>query len=794
VPKTTGNSPRAVARVLYICSLNNLYRPVVRAGHILLQPQRAMSAIVKQIENILQKELVQEPSRNGDPLANLMPAKNKTLRYALDDEGHLVGLNLAGAAINDTVWKKLIALPGLTEHLRGLNLRGNELTEFPFPETGGLRRLEQLRLAENKIRNFSLPKGMNSLRDLDLEENPLISPPPDVVKLGKQEILKWLTDTGKRPVLEAKVMFIGDSNYGKTHLIEMLLHQEIKRTITTTHGIERCRMRDASTPDGPIRLNIWDLGGQQFMRSTHQFFFTERTLYVLVTVARRERKDLNHWLQLVKEIGGDAPVLVVINKTDLDEHDIDREPLRRAYPNIVGFVRTAVFDNLEKNVVAINTIRELEEKIHQTVSSPDIMPSVFVEQRPEWFAVKKDLESMNVDYISYEKYRQLKHVKDLDDDEKRTNLKQLASLGTVVSFVDDPRLLDTHVINPQWIMDGVYTLINDTTVKDIARGKFNFSDLERLLPARRYPGEKFPFLVDLMEKFKLCYPVGRDRTTFLLPDLFSDIEPADVWPAESNGLKMRFNYGSFPPDLFMAQFIVESYASIVDDKRWRSGVVVSNQRCTAIVRRAFSDEHIELEVVGPEKERRGYLHELLAIFRKLHAPFENLEVEREIPYESVWLNYDHLLTFEEENKPFFHPVLRKDIPVSAVLDGYERPEKIDSLAEILSRIENNTLLLIHLGEKHSRILEQLSNNELNRNYLFETLEKGLDEISKKLPANDPLVQQTKVFKTAPDLKTKIKLGVNLLFFSLEKEISWDMKAVFKQIAADMKNGHIFTKS
>lgn len=42
---------------------------------------------------------------------------------------------------------------------------------------------------------------------------------------------------------------------------------------------------------------------------------------------------------------------------------------------------------------------------------------------------KKDLEDMKEEYISYEKYRQLQHVKTLPEDEKRLNLKQLASLA-----------------------------------------------------------------------------------------------------------------------------------------------------------------------------------------------------------------------------------------------------------------------------------------------------------------------------------------------------------------------------
>lgn len=759
-----------------------------------------MTELIKQIENILRLKLHPAPVRDGDPLAAVMPFKEKYPKYALDKAGNLIGLNLAKTGLTDEKWQKILDLPGLSAHLRALNLNENGLTAFPFPEGTGLRKLEILHLAENKLTEFALPDGMDALTDLELEENPLKSPPPDVVALGKSEILKWLKDTGKRPVLEAKVMFIGDSNYGKTHLIEMLLHQKITRKITTTHGIERCRMEDALSKEGPIRLNVWDLGGQRFMRSTHQFFFTERTLYVLVTVARRERKDLNHWLQLVHEIGDDAPVLVVINKTDLDEHDIDREALRREYPNIRDFVRTAVYDNPEKGVVALDTIQKLQSRIHEIVADKKEMPSVFVEQRPEWFIVKKELESMKEEYISFEAYRRIKHIESLSEEEKYLNLKQLASLGTVVSFVDDPRLADTHVINPQWIMDGVYTLINDAEVKDKRRGEFSFADLKRLLPLKRYPAEKYPFLVELMEKFKLCYPVRGRKDTFLLPDLFPDIEPAGVWPEEDKGLQFRFNYGNFPPDLFMAQFIVERYADIVDEKRWRSGVVVSDRRCKAIVRRAFSNEYIEIEVVGPEKQRRGYLHELLGVFRELHRPFENLKVTREIPFESVWLNYDHLLKYEERKQLYFHPELDKEIPVSEVLDGYAQPEERGKLDEQLDRIEKkldmvaeDTDFLKKLGKHQTAILQQLNDDEKARNTLFSTIQKGLDELSRKLPADDPLLPKVRKFKTEPDVKTKIKLGLNLLLFAVETEVAWDMKDVFRQIVRDMKNGHIFTK-
>ena len=760
-----------------------------------------MNHLIKEIEGILEPlKLHLAPTRvDGDQLAAVMAFKDNYPKYTLDPAGNIVGLNLARTALTDKKWQAILELPGLAEGLQALNLSENALTTFQFPPGDGLRKLASLHLAQNKIKEFLLPAGMDLLGALNLEENPLESPPPDVMALEQVEILKWLRNKNKRPVLEAKVMFIGDSNYGKTHLIEMLLHQAITREITTTHGIERCRMKDAVSEQGPIRLNVWDLGGQQFMRSTHQFFFTERTLYVLITVARRERKDLNHWLQLIHEIGGDAPVLVVINKTDLDEHDIDREPLRREYPNIKDFVRTAVYDNSRRKVFALETIQDLQNKIHEIVADKEAMPSVFVEQRPEWFTVKEELENMAQEYISYEEYRRLEHIKSLPEDEKRVNLRQLASLGTVVSFVDDPRLADTHVINPQWIMDGVYMLINDVEVKDKQHGKFTFADLKRLLPVDRYPMEKYVFLVELMEKFKLCYPVR--KYIFLLPDLFSDIEPIDVWPEEQKGLRFRFDYGSFPPDLFMAQFIVERYADILDQKRWRSGVVVSDGYCTAIVRRAFSNELIEIEVVGPENQRRTYLHELLAVFRELHRPFPNLKVVREIPFEDVWLNYDHFLKYEERKmQGYFHAELDKEIPVSEVLDGYKRPdergklgEQLDRVEKILNLVAEDTTYLKDLGVNQIVVLKQLNEDHELREVIFAKIQQGLDELAIKLPANNLIVQEAKKFKTEADVKTKVKLGLHLLFLSLETEVSWDMKDVFRQIAQDMKNGHVFIK-
>lgn len=56
------------------------------------------------------------------------------------------------------------------------------------------------------------------------------------------------------------------------------------------------------------------------MRSTHRFFLTARSLYLLVLEDRREDDhSVRDWLKTIRNRGADSPILVVINKSDEGE-------------------------------------------------------------------------------------------------------------------------------------------------------------------------------------------------------------------------------------------------------------------------------------------------------------------------------------------------------------------------------------------------------------------------------------------------------------------------------------------
>jgi len=578
---------------------------------------------------------------------------------------------------------------GKLSELFVLNLENNQLTIVP--ETiGKLSNLELLLLSGNQLTTIpdSIEK-LTKLRKLDLSRNKF-EVGSEIYKLPPQEqiqeILKWqrAQQAGTlQPIHEAKVIFIGESNYGKTHLIELLEKGEIKRKIKTTHGIERSQI-NIPYKDKEIRLNIWDLGGQEFMRSTHQFFFSERTLYVLVTLARKERNELNHWLKLANQLGNKAPVLVVINKIDLDPHDLDRKSLERDYPNIIGFARTCIYDC--KDAKAADSIDELKKKIIATVSDKELMPGVFEQRPPDWFMVKKELEKLEEDgkdFITYKEYQELKFIKDLPEDERKSNLKLLSMIGAVVSFVDDPRLIDTNVINPQWIMDGVYAIINDPIVKDKSRGRLHIKDLERILDKKKFPKARHAYLLELMKKFNLCYGAKDQRDIYLIPDLFVDAEPDIEWDS-SKSMHFRYNYDDFPPDAFITRFIVEMHQDIVDEQRWRSGVYISNGSCSAKVYQAYRKNFIHVEIQGNEMERRSYLYAIREGFRKLHEPFPEMNIREQVTYKDVWLNYKTLEKLEKQNKPYYHVDLEEDLPVTGILNGYTSSHERKGTLQIIN--------------------------------------------------------------------------------------------------------------
>ena len=83
-----------------------------------------------------------------------------------------------------------------------------------------------------------------------------------------------------------------------------------------------------------------------------------------------------------------------------------------------------------------------------------------IEWAESWFDVKTKLEKMSCNFITYEEYRNICLEENVGDKSSQNTLVDfLNDLGVIVHF-KDISLLDTHVLEPKWITEGVYKIIN----------------------------------------------------------------------------------------------------------------------------------------------------------------------------------------------------------------------------------------------------------------------------------------------------------------------------------------------
>jgi ADP-ribosylation factor-like protein 2 len=114
---------------------------------------------------------------------------------------------------------------------------------------------------------------------------------------------------------EMRLLMLGLDNAGKTTVVKQLKGEEV-RSVSPTLGFDICTMIY-----GEYTLNIWDVGGQQTIRSYWRNYFeaTDAIIWVVdsADVSRMEicRRELETVLQEERLAG--ASLLVLANKQDL---------------------------------------------------------------------------------------------------------------------------------------------------------------------------------------------------------------------------------------------------------------------------------------------------------------------------------------------------------------------------------------------------------------------------------------------------------------------------------------------
>ncbi len=750
----------------------------------------------------------------------------------------MTGLSLYDCKIKNLnrIISPLKKLTNLTE----LDLSSNQLSDIsPLKE---LTNLTDLFLRKNPIEE--LPSWIVDFKgDLHWEsftikfigdddaygvtfyDNPLKTPPVEIVKQGKEAVRNYfeqLKKQGKDNIYEAKLMLVGEPGSGKTTLMNLLFDKNFpvpNKKQKSTLGIEVRQNWGFSIDDKKdFKAHIWDFGGQQIQYMLHQFFLTSDCLYVLMAEKRRELANFDYWLNIINILGKNSPVVTLFNEINIDtiaSFIYDEKKYKNLFPELS-------LQRLDVNLAAIGDGR-FEALLHTIKKQLSRLELVGKEVPARWVDIRKELEKRRTKkHIHINEYFEICRKFEIEQEaDQMLILRYFHLLGIVLHFCEDENLCDTLFLDPNWTVDAIYSVLANKEIEK-SNGFIKKSDIDKIWSDKGYEFDERAKLLQLMlkDKFELCYEYDKRKNHYIIPDLL----PKELKnePELNQGTLLRFvmTYDYLPAPI-ISRLMLRLKNDIVDGQQWKYGMILDNKEfgCQAKIKADESNKRIDITVQGEFLCKRQYFSAIRHNIYDINKDFENLEVQEFIPlpgFPDLLVEYKELLGYERAGRDeYFVGKLGKSFSVSEMLDSViskaerakqyqsfpacdfdekmerrfdELKDKLDNTTQsILNKIEKEnrsavSIILSKLDESEKRVVdlifEKIKENKISEMEIYEVLlgvKQGIEQIkAKKIEGND--ADQIKRIDVAlnetKELSSKFKLTIPIipLFFNFEQEI------------------------
>ena len=685
----------------------------------------------------------------------------------------LLWLDLRDNQISDISFLK-----GLKQ-LLWLNLRENQISDISFLKD--LKQLKWLYLSNNKIKDIHVLRylkcietvdlNMNEIKELpswitnlepsitgdsycgrgmiSVSDNPIIKPPIEIVRRGREAIKNYfdsLVSKKKVKLNEVKVLLVGEGMSGKTSLLKQFQGLPFDKNESQTHGInvaslptQKLEGLDNSNELKNYYIHFWDFGGQEIMHASHQFFLSKRSLYILVIDSRTDSKKY-HWLKHIEKFGGDSPLIVVMNKIDVNpSYNIEQKRINESFPHIKNrFYRISCrnkqgFSELVKCLVS--TIPETS--LFETYISID------------WMNIKEKLvkETKANRYINREMFVNICQDNNVtDQNSQQTLLQYLNDLGIVLYF-KQLNLANIYVLDPHWVTIGVYKIINSQKNKD---GILCEQDLDYILnkeeikkheydPAKEknivYSPEEQHYILSIMMHFELCYEYDRNKNHYIIPDLLPKELANEPELNQETMLHFTMIY-DYLPSTILPRLMLRLKNDIVDNQQWKYGMILDNKEfgCQAKIKEDESNKRIDITVQGESLCKQKYFSAIWFNIHAINKDFENLIVQEFIPlpgYPELLVEYKELLGYERaKREEYFVGKLGKSFSVSDMLDSVinkqERAKEMDDRINIsFSNIGNPQQMVAQQVEQTATQQQTVSQEIKTVQGLFKNLKEDI---------------------------------------------------------------------
>ena len=474
----------------------------------------------------------------------------------------------------------------LFPNLSMLDVSNNSIKEIP-PLISELSNLSVLHLSGNSnIARLPPEMGLlNKLWNLNLRGCNLNEPLKSMIESKKyktMDIIGYLKSVleDSKPYARMKLMVVGLQGIGKTSLLDQLRQEGFgsyrkrppehwakrmgnknvnlrtpKGVTLSTVGVDVCdwtyeKRVKGQQSFGPVTFRTWDFGGQKEYYSTHQYFLSKRSLYLVVWKmidGDKAVEGIQQWLVNIQARAPNAPVLIVGTHYDQVKEFFPpffsqelQTIIREKFINVIDADKRGlprVVDSIEVSTKTRHNIKHLCNLIYDVVFGircPASKERLLEQKIPAtYLALEEVVSHLAAERISRgrdpvlraEEYR--KQVMDELLRRFKVQFRDVAELNQATAFLhdngvllhyEDATLKDLYFLDPQWLCDILAHVVTVREINPYARnGIMSTDDLKHLFKGSCALSDAKSYIVNLLNKFEVA--LTWDSRTLLIPSL-----------------------------------------------------------------------------------------------------------------------------------------------------------------------------------------------------------------------------------------------------------------------------------
>jgi internalin A len=316
--------------------------------------------------------------------------------------------------------------------------------------------------------------------------------------------------------------FLGNGGVGKTQLCRRLRGELFdEKNVFSTHGIQLTDMPLSleGFPE-PVRLNLWDFGGQEIYYGAHSLFLQGQAVFLILWTPAHEagtdskgdltfrRRPLAYWLDYLRAFAGtDASVLIVQSQCD-SARDRAMRPTAKTDDFLLRWLEVSAKTGVGLNFVKGALEEAVRDRFDRRPPPPIGAGRIAVRDR-----LRAMLEEDQKREPTERKHRVLERTEFDRISEEAGGVNDSKALldflhHNGVLFYRAGLFGDRIVLDQNWALEAIYAIFDRKKILPLLRGygRFSRADLQALIWSNYTPEEQKVFL-GMMEECGICFRV-----------------------------------------------------------------------------------------------------------------------------------------------------------------------------------------------------------------------------------------------------------------------------------------------